>query len=165
MSPLRKYFRPRLSTFQHRCKKPFEEYEITLGNEVAIIKNMGQAHTSHDLIVYLTKRKILITGDTLFVNRHPAIFESQGSDADKWIEVLNVLIKVYPGAVVIPGHGDISDESAIVAFKEYFEDIKNAVGDKTQIKDLRKKYKHLSNIPFMSGFDKTLVHFQKKANQ
>jgi len=143
--------------------KPGDEYKLTIGREVVIVKNMGQAHTFNDLIVYLTNRKILITGDIVFLGRHPVIMESGGSDADKWIGVLNTLLRDYPAATIVPGHGDISDKSALITIKEYFEDIKGAAGDEKRISDLRKKYKKLRSMPFISGFMKTLTHFQKKA--
>lgn len=71
----------------------------------------------------------------------------------------------YPAETVIPGHGEISDNSAIMTIIEYFEGFKDAVGDKEKIEKLRNKYKHLGGVPFMSGFDKTLGYFSKKANK
>ncbi|MBN2443159.1 MAG: MBL fold metallo-hydrolase [Spirochaetales bacterium] len=145
--------------------KPGDDYVMNIGTEVVTIKNMGHAHTSQDLIIYLKNRNILITGDILYQKRHPVLFESHGCDPDHWIDVINVLIKDYPGSVVIPGHGDITDESALVMLKEYFEEIKDAVGAKKKIADLRKKYNYLDGIPFMANFDTTLAYFKKKTNQ
>ncbi|MCD4814503.1 MBL fold metallo-hydrolase [bacterium] len=133
-----------------------EETVLVLGEETVHIRNMGQAHTRHDTVVYLEKRKLLVTGDLVFNGWHPAMFETAGSHVDKWILVLDDLIARYAVEILVPGHGPVTDGSGLLKQREYFVSLRDAADDPEKLVQLKKKYKEFFTLPFMTGFEKTL---------
>lgn len=70
------------------------------GREVQVIFP-GRAHTDGDLVVWLPKERVLVTGDLLQPNV-PYMGDGYLND---WADVLDAMIALRP-AVVLPGHGD-----------------------------------------------------------
>jgi cyclase len=66
------------------------------------IRHFGRGNTAGDLVVWLPKERVLITGD-LVVYPTPYVFDSYIGD---WIAVLDSL-KARRAAVIIPGHGPV----------------------------------------------------------
>jgi glyoxylase-like metal-dependent hydrolase (beta-lactamase superfamily II) len=98
--------------------------ELLLGGRTAQLRTWGLAHTRADQIVFLPEQRVLFTGD-LVENRCFAIFpwfppEDTDVDGDRWIAVLEQLERLEP-AIVVPGHGDVSDVSVIVSAREYLQ--------------------------------------------
>ena len=76
------------------------------GDETVILLNVGAAHTSNDVVVYLAKRKVLFSGDLIFAGRHPVMDVAGGCNPSRWITVLAMLEKRWPVTTLVPGHGD-----------------------------------------------------------
>lgn len=76
---------------------------IDLGNRKVLIKNLGNAHTKGDIIIYDFKSKTYITGDFVFQGRAAAF-----SDANLrlWMSKLDTELGL-PWIRIIPGHGHI----------------------------------------------------------
>jgi glyoxylase-like metal-dependent hydrolase (beta-lactamase superfamily II) len=142
--------------YPDKTVKPGEEEVMTVGSETVHIRNMGNAHTTNDCIVYLEKRKLLVTGDIIFLNRHPVLFAQNGCNVASWINVLDTLYNRYEIKTLVPGHGGVSDKNALVTMKEYFASIRGAIGDEQKLAALRGKYRKYTSFPGMSGFDKTV---------
>lgn len=101
--------------------------DLLLGGHTAQLRTWGLAHTRADQIVFLAEQRILFTGD-LVENRCFAIFpwfppEDTDVDGDRWIAVLQQLERLEP-AIVVPGHGDVSDVSVIVTAREYLQQLR-----------------------------------------
>jgi cyclase len=133
-----------------------EEKVLRVGSETVHIRNTGQAHTWNDAVVYLEKRKLLVTGDIVFLGRHPVLFAQGGSNVASWINVLDSLYNRYEIKTLVPGHGAVSDKSALLNMREYFAAIRDAIDDPQRLSSLREKYKEYSSVPGMSGFGKTV---------
>ncbi len=87
------------------------------GREIQILF-AGRGHTGGDVVVYLPKEKILVTGD-LLQERLPYL--GDGFVAD-WIETLGVLDRLDVAAFV-PGHGAwFSDRGAIGRLQGFLRD-------------------------------------------
>ncbi len=136
--------------------------QIPFDDETVIIRNMGQAHTTNDTVVYFQKRKILMTGDIVFSDMHPVMITMAGTHCGKWIHVLNTLIKEYSGVKIVPGHGPVSDGTAIKKMRDYFIDIKQANDNKNKLNQLKHKYRKYLSIPFLTGFEKTVAFIRKE---
>ena len=92
-----------------------DSLELNLGNETVLMFNMGQAHTTNDMVVYLKNHKMLFTGDLVFNKINPVLVKKSGADVDKWMASLNKILAKFDLAKVVPGHGKIGGKEIIVA--------------------------------------------------
>jgi hypothetical protein len=67
--------------------------------------------------------------------------------------------------MAVTGHGDISTKDSIETMKEYFTSIKDAIGAKTKLDSLKKKYEGYQTIPIMTGFNITVRFIPNKKNE
>jgi cyclase len=139
-----------------------QEKVMTMGGETVHVRNMGRAHTWDDVVVYLEKRKMLITGDLLFLGRHPVLFVQGGASVGSWMSVLDTLQKLYDVTTVVPGHGPVSDGRALAEMKAYFTDASDAAAHSEKRAAFQEKYKALSSMPGMSGPDKTIAFIEQE---
>jgi len=142
--------------------KPGEEKIIKVEDETVHIRNMGRAHTTDDVVVYLEKRKMLVTGDLLFNKMHPAMLARSKCSSSLWVAVLDDLYKRYDVKTLVPGHGKITDKNAIIQMKDYFITISNAVDNPEKIKEVKEKFKDYFTLMFVSGFDKSVSFIRKE---
>jgi len=149
------------SRYPDMTLEPGEEKVIKVGSETVHIWNIGQAHTMNDVVVYLENRKLLVTGDIVWVNMHPT-FLDPNSSATSWIKALDSLDKKYDVKVLVPGHGKVSDKNAIREMRDYFVSIDEAIGDQEELQTLLNKYKDYSTIPIITGFDNTIAFIKKE---
>jgi glyoxylase-like metal-dependent hydrolase (beta-lactamase superfamily II) len=145
--------------------KPGEEEVINIANDIVHIRNMGRAHTWNDVVVYCEKRKLLVTGDVVFIDMHPAVYAKSGANVASWIGVLDSLSKQYEIKTLIPGHGKISDQSALSTMKDYFVSIGDAIGKPERRAELKKKYKDYFSLPFIFSFNRTIKFIEKERTE
>jgi cyclase len=89
------------------------------GDREIQIRFLGRAHTAGDVVVYLPKEKVVITGDMLTAGL------SNMSDAfvNEWPATLDEL-KRLDFDTVLPGHGDaFTDKAKIDYFQAYLRDV------------------------------------------
>jgi cyclase len=142
--------------------KPGEEKVVPIGKEKAHIRNIGQAHTMNDVVVYLENRKLLATGDLIFHETHPVLMTQSGSSVNMWIRALEDLDKRYRVKTLVPGHGAVTDRTVFVGVKDYFVSIGDSIGKPEKQAELKKKYRDYFSLPFMSGFDRTLKYIENE---
>jgi cyclase len=142
--------------FPDETVQPGAEKVISMDSETVHIRNMGPAHTWNDCVVYLGKRKLLVTGDLVFITMHPVMSAEKGSDVGSWVGVLDSLEKLFDVKTLVPGHGKMSDLGAVSEMKEYFVSIENAIDKPDMLATLKKKYSGYFSLPGMAGFDQTV---------
>lgn len=103
----RMQFRNRDKSMGTRLSKPdvtfTDRYVIELGGERIEALNLGPAHSPGDIVVWLPKRKVAISGDMAFHQRLLPVFEE--TDTAAWIESWDAFAAL--GAeIIVPGHGD-----------------------------------------------------------
>lgn len=154
------------SRYPDQTLKQGEEILIKIDDEKVHVRNMGRAQTWNDTVVYCENRKLLVTGDIVFVNMHPSTLKESGSNVASWIGVLDSLQKKYDVKTLVPGHGKVSDKAALIVMKDYFVSISNAVGSPEKLAEVKNKYNNWYSIPGMIGFDKVAqyVEAEKKGN-
>ena len=145
--------------------KPNEETILHIGTETVHVRNMGRAHTTNDVVVYCERRKLLMTGDIVFLRSHPVLFAKSGCNVASWINSLDSLYNRYDIAVLVPGHGKVTDRSGLLAMKEYFTSITESIGNPEKQAELKKKYKDYFSMPGISSFDKTLKFIEKERGE
>jgi cyclase len=94
------------------------------GDREIQIRFIGRAHTAGDVVVFLPKEKIVITGDMLTTGL------SNMSDAfvNDWSSTLDELKKL-DFTTVLPGHGEaFTDKAKIDYFQAYLRDVWTEVG-------------------------------------
>jgi glyoxylase-like metal-dependent hydrolase (beta-lactamase superfamily II) len=133
-----------------------EEKVLPVGSEFVHVRNMGRAHTWNDVVVYLEKRKMLITGDIMFRDMHPFLAAEKGSSVSSSMSVLDTLNRIYDVASLVPGHGACADRSLIGTMREYYASISDAIGDPEKLSSLKKKYSGYFSIPGKASFETTV---------
>ena len=137
-----------------------EEKTLSIGNETVVIHNMGQAHTTNDMVVYLKNRKFLMTGDLVFLDMHPVLRSDSGARVKNWIEVLEDLQNRFEIRTLLPGHGPISDRGALTTMMDYFTSIRDARDNPEKLEELKKRYRDYYSLPFSSSFEKTVEYIR-----
>lgn len=91
-----------------------ERTEFVFGDRQVVMFPSGNSHSPGDLIVWLPDARVLISGDVVYSDRMPS---TNASDLRNWIAMLEELTALDP-AVVIPGHGAVTDRSGLVRLHE-----------------------------------------------
>ncbi len=87
------------------------------GNKRIELNNVGPAHTAGDTLVYVPADKLLFTGDILFIDGTPVMWEGPVSN---WIGACDRILAMEV-EVIVPGHGPITDKRGVRAVKAYLE--------------------------------------------
>jgi len=105
--------------------------EIDLGGRTARLLTWGVAHTRSDQIVFLPEERVVFGGDLFETRMFPIVpwFPPDETDVDgsKWIEVLGAILEFDP-AVVVPGHGEVTDAGLIRDVRDYLAWMREQTG-------------------------------------
>ena len=93
------------------------ELELRVGDKEVVLIELGPAHSRGDAVVWLPDDKTLFTGDLLFKDSHPIIWEGPVSN---WIAALHRLLDMDIETVV-PGHGVLTDKTGLREILHYLE--------------------------------------------
>jgi glyoxylase-like metal-dependent hydrolase (beta-lactamase superfamily II) len=121
-----------LGEFVEHCFTPFDfsgieltpptttfdkELTVQVGDKAVELYNVGPAHTRGDVLAYVPGDKAIFTGDIIFNEGHPVIWDgpiANWQDACERILALDV-------DVVVPGHGPVTDKAYVRKFKGYLD--------------------------------------------
>jgi glyoxylase-like metal-dependent hydrolase (beta-lactamase superfamily II) len=145
--------------------KSSEEKVMKTGSETVYIFNVGRAHTFNDVAVYFDNRKLLVTGDLVFNQMHPGLLAKSGANVALWIKVLESLSKKYQIKTLVPGHGPVADQNALVVMKDYFVSMGDSIGNKEKQTVLKEKYKNYISFPGMLSFNNTLKFIEQERKE
>ena len=93
------------------------ELSLQVGAKPVHLTNLGPAHTEADTIVFSPEDRTVFTGDLLFNEGHPIVWDGPISN---WIAACDHIAGLEVETVV-PGHGPVTDKSAVLRLKDYFE--------------------------------------------
>ncbi len=82
------------------------EHRLTLGGAEIVVRRAGPAHTPGDSYVWLPQKKVVFTGDIVYVERLLGV--GAVSDSKHWIGAFEEIARLGPRHVV-PGHGHATD--------------------------------------------------------
>lgn len=98
---------------------PTDTFEGTLtlnvGSRRVELLEVGPAHTRGDAVVHIPDAGVVFTGDILFINGHPIVWEGPLSN---WIAALDRVAALKP-TTVVPGHGPLTDLHGVAAVRDY----------------------------------------------
>jgi glyoxylase-like metal-dependent hydrolase (beta-lactamase superfamily II) len=80
---------------------------------------VGPAHTSGDVVAWVPGDRVVYAGDVLFVGDHPIMWSGP---IDNWIRACERIRDLDP-AVVVPGHGPVTDTRGLLVFRDYLHDV------------------------------------------
>jgi len=130
--------------------------EMTLyrGSREIQLRFLGRGHTGGDVVVFLPRERLVITGDFLT----SGLSNLSDSYPDEWVTSLEALKKL-PFDTVLPGHGEaFTDKAKIDYFQAWLRDVWTGVGQlKKQgvsFEEAAKRVdltRHKGNIPAIQG--------------
>ncbi|MGH7022672.1 MAG: MBL fold metallo-hydrolase [Caulobacteraceae bacterium] len=93
------------------------EHELTreVGGKTVQILHVGPAHTAGDALVHVPADRTVFTGDILFIEGHPIMWEGPVAN---WIGACD-RIMAMDVETVVPGHGPITDKRGVAAVRDY----------------------------------------------
>ena len=98
---------------------------VDLGNLPVELRHFGYAaHTRGDTVVYLPNQRLLFAGG-LTPNRFFPIFPDPDSSLSGWLASLEELEQLEI-ALLVPGHGEVTDEALIDTVKTYLTQVRDA---------------------------------------
>jgi cyclase len=93
------------------------ELSLTVGVKRIDLLNIGPAHTAGDTLVHIPGDRLLFTGDILFIDGTPIMWEGP---VGNWIRACERILEMDV-EVIVPGHGPITDKRGVQAVKAYLE--------------------------------------------
>jgi glyoxylase-like metal-dependent hydrolase (beta-lactamase superfamily II) len=96
---------------------------LDLGKRKVILATLP-GHTGGDVFAYVTDANVVFTGDLGWSKTLPNLVDATVND---WIPTLDQILKQYPAAKYVPGHGNVAQASDIKDFREYLDDLRTRV--------------------------------------
>ena len=91
-------------------------------------RHVSPGHTDNDAYLFLPEHNVLHAGDLLFFGTHPFMRGADGGNTVGWQRSLAAAIAICDDeTVVIPGHGAITDKTALRAQSQYFDRLRELV--------------------------------------
>ncbi|HIG41243.1 MAG: MBL fold metallo-hydrolase [bacterium] len=91
------------------------EMTVTVGDKTVELIEVGPAHTAGDVLVHVPGDSTVFTGDILFINGTPLMWNGPVSN---WIRACERIVEMKPD-VIVPGHGPITDIAGVKRVQEY----------------------------------------------
>jgi len=92
-----------------------------VGDKAVRLVEVGPAHTRGDVLVELPDEGVVFTGDILFVEGTPILWEGP---VGNWIRACERILALEPRCVV-PGHGPLTDADGVRAVRDYLTYIRD----------------------------------------
>lgn len=96
---------------------------LDLGKRKVILATLP-GHTGGDVFAYVADANVVFTGDLGWSKTLPNLVDATVND---WIPTLDQILKQYPTAQYVPGHGGVAQASDIKDFREYLDDLRARV--------------------------------------
>lgn len=92
------------------------QLDLFVGSKPISLYEVGPAHTQGDTLIYVPGDKVVFTGDILFSQAHPVMWDGPVSN---WLHACDRILELDVETIV-PGHGPITDKQAVRRLKEYW---------------------------------------------
>jgi len=89
--------------------------DVTVGDKVVKLIEVGPAHTAGDVLVHVPNDKVIYTGDILFIDGTPIMWAGPIAN---WIRACDMIIGLDVD-VIVPGHGPITDKAGVARMRDY----------------------------------------------
>jgi glyoxylase-like metal-dependent hydrolase (beta-lactamase superfamily II) len=131
--------------------------EFKLGDTLFEVHHAGQAHTPGDSFVWLPQKKVMFTGDIVYVERMLGV--GSQSNSKSWVSVYQTMAAYQP-RYLIPGHGAATNLSQankdtydyLVFLRQAVADFIEDGGDMTEISSVNQsRFDYLLNFKMLAG--------------
>jgi len=133
LGPAGAFFRRVFAGFDFRGIEPalptrtFEgELTLPVGGKSVRLLEVGPAHTRGDVLVHSPEDRIVFTGDILFIEGTPIVWEGPVAN---WIRACE-RIEAMDVDLVVPGHGPITDRGGARRVREYLAFVQGAARER-----------------------------------
>ena len=96
---------------------------LDLGKRKVILATLP-GHTGGDVFAYVSDANVVFTGDLGWSRTLPNLVDATVND---WIPTLEQILKQYPTAKYVPGHGNVAQASDLKEFRDYLDDLRTRV--------------------------------------
>lgn len=93
------------------------ELDLRVGDKSVKLIEVGPAHTRGDVLVHVPGDSVVFTGDILFIESTPIIWQGP---VINWIKACE-LIEDMNADLIVPGHGPITDKHGVVKVRQYLQ--------------------------------------------
>ncbi|MCB1705330.1 MAG: MBL fold metallo-hydrolase [Halioglobus sp.] len=93
------------------------EMDIKVGDKEVHLIEVGPAHTRGDVLVHSPSDKVVFTGDILFIESTPLIWQGP---VGNWIDAC-LRIEDMDVDLIVPGHGPITDKHGVAKVRQYLQ--------------------------------------------
>ncbi len=91
------------------------QLRLDVGGRTVDLVEVGPAHTAGDVLVHLPEENVIFTGDILFINGTPLVWDGPVSN---WIAACDRILAL-DCSVIVPGHGPLTDAEGVRAVRDY----------------------------------------------
>jgi cyclase len=128
-----KFFGPKITPQQRASVEELYLPDVTyaqgatvyIGNQSAMTLRAMPGHTGSDTVVYDAEANIVFCGDLFWNHTLPNLIDAS---TKPWIDTLDALLREYPSATFVPGHGEKAGDAADVrAFRDYLLFLREAI--------------------------------------
>src|ERR1041385_7665829 len=97
--------------------------ELKLGKRKVILGTLP-GHTGGDVFAFVPDANVVFMGDLGWSKTLPNLVDATVND---WIPTLDKILKEYPAAKYVPGHGNVATAADIKDFRDYLDDLRTRV--------------------------------------
>ena len=97
------------------------ELDLQVGDKPVKLIEVGPAHTRGDVLVHSPADKTIFTGDILFIEGTPIMWQGP---VGNWIAACE-RIEAMDVETIVPGHGPITDKAGVRAVREYLQYVRD----------------------------------------
>ncbi len=97
--------------------------ELEVGGRSVQLIEVGPAHTSGDLIVYVPDAHVIVAGDVLFAGTIPLLWDGSSRN---WVHACERILDFKTDAI-LPGHGPPTDQNGVDLVRQYWIFLRGAV--------------------------------------
>lgn len=91
--------------------------DLVAGGRRIRLLEVGPAHTAGDVLVHLPDDKVLFSGDILFIEGHPILWNGPVRNA---VDACDAILAMDLD-VIVPGHGPLTDKAGVERVKRYWQ--------------------------------------------
>jgi cyclase len=95
---------------------------ISVGDTAVNLIELGPAHTEGDVVAEIPARRVVFTGDLLFIGGHPIVWTGPVAN---WVVALDRILAMDVD-VIVPGHGPVTDKAGVRELRQYFLELEAA---------------------------------------
>ena len=110
--------------------------DLFVNGEPVQLMSTPAAHTSGDVMVVFRRTDVVSAGDVYTPDRYPVIDATHGGSINGLVDALNHLLRItvpefnqQGGTLVIPGHGQLSDEADVSEYRDMVTIVRDRVRD------------------------------------